>query len=274
MPTLNQLKKMVRRGAAAVLTVPPVRWLFENICRFYGEFRVDRVSRLVCASPGDFYTILYSGTALNIRGEFLPNDAAALEALVQGAAQDRMMIAELGAWKGLSTAILAKAVAGRQGRVFAIDHWLGSEGVAHHVVARQTDIFAIFKRNLMSLGLWSSVSPLVMDSQTAAAIFADGVLDLIFIDADHRYENFKQDISAWLPKLKPGGILCGHDCEGYYSRFPDDVRAQIDQHLTEDYLPGLGHPGVMRGLHDWFDDQHSICPNSTIWYHVKSSADR
>jgi uncharacterized Rossmann fold enzyme len=39
----------------------------------------------------------------------------------------------------------------------------------------------------------------------------DGSLDFVFIDADHSYRGCKDDIEAWLPKLKPRGLICGHD---------------------------------------------------------------
>lgn len=39
----------------------------------------------------------------------------------------------------------------------------------------------------------------------------DNSLDFVFIDACHEYECVYQDILAWAPKLKAGGLLCGHD---------------------------------------------------------------
>ena len=59
------------------------------------------------------------------------------------------------------------------------------------------------------------------DSADSADRIADASLDFVFIDADHSYEGVKRDISAWLPKVKKGGYICGHD----YPRYPGVVRA-------------------------------------------------
>lgn len=36
-------------------------------------------------------------------------------------------------------------------------------------------------------------------------------LDLVYIDAIHDEFNVTRDIESWLPKIRVGGILCGHD---------------------------------------------------------------
>jgi len=41
--------------------------------------------------------------------------------------------------------------------------------------------------------------------------YADASLDWVFIDADHAYESVRKDIDAWLPKVRTGGIIAGHD---------------------------------------------------------------
>lgn len=48
-------------------------------------------------------------------------------------------------------------------------------------------------------------------SVEASKDFKDGSLDFVYIDADHSYEAVKQDIDVWLPKVKVGGVLGGHD---------------------------------------------------------------
>jgi len=53
---------------------------------------------------------------------------------------------------------------------------------------------------------------LIRDRSVAAAkTFPDRFFDLVFIDADHAEEAVMADIAAWYPKVRPGGILCGHD---------------------------------------------------------------
>lgn len=39
----------------------------------------------------------------------------------------------------------------------------------------------------------------------------DQSLDFIYIDGDHSYEAVKKDIVAWIPKVKIGGVISGHD---------------------------------------------------------------
>ena len=50
-------------------------------------------------------------------------------------------------------------------------------------------------------------------STEGAASVSDGSLDFVFLDAGHGYEDCRDDIAAWLPKLKPGGLICGHDID-------------------------------------------------------------
>lgn len=50
-----------------------------------------------------------------------------------------------------------------------------------------------------------------MSSGAASYLYENGSLDFVFIDANHEYSAIAADIDAWLPKVKKGGIIAGHD---------------------------------------------------------------
>jgi len=49
------------------------------------------------------------------------------------------------------------------------------------------------------------------DSAKAAKWHQDESIDFVFIDADHSGKAVTRDINAWLPKIKYGGVIAGHD---------------------------------------------------------------
>lgn len=54
-----------------------------------------------------------------------------------------------------------------------------------------------------------------MFSAEAAQTIPDGSLEWAYIDANHSYKFATADIAAWLPKVRSGGVLAGHD---FYER--------------------------------------------------------
>jgi hypothetical protein len=66
-------------------------------------------------------------------------------------------------------------------------------------------------------------------SQVAAQEVADASLDLVFIDADHSYEGVRDDIAAWLPKIRAGGWIGGHDYRNPDPRFRFGVDRAVDE---------------------------------------------
>lgn len=65
-------------------------------------------------------------------------------------------------------------------------------------------------------------------SYNVVDIFKDNSIDFIYIDAEHTYESVKRDLDLYLPKLKKGGIIGGHD---YHEVWPGVCKA-IDEQLT------------------------------------------
>ena len=51
------------------------------------------------------------------------------------------------------------------------------------------------------------------ESAEIARQVPDSTLDWVFIDADHTAQGVMSDLEAWWPKVKPGGLVSGHDLD-------------------------------------------------------------
>lgn len=77
------------------------------------------------------------------------------------------------------------------------------------------------------------------DSVIAADRYEPESVDFVFIDADHSEAAVKRDIAAWLPKVRPGGVLAGHDIDFR------DVRAAVLSFFPEDRVRVVGRCWVV-----------------------------
>jgi len=71
-------------------------------------------------------------------------------------------------------------------------------------------------------------------SDDVAKGFDDGSLDLVFIDADHSEAGVLSDLEAWVPKVRPGGIVAGHD---YAARHHPGVKAAVERFFRDHRHP-------------------------------------
>jgi len=72
---------------------------------------------------------------------------------------------------------------------------------------------------------WNRIDLLHMSTVQAAEKLSNTQFDLVFIDADHSYNGVATDIQMWLPKVRSGGIVAGHD---YSTKWPSVQRAVAD----------------------------------------------
>jgi len=153
-----------------------------------------------------------------------PQDNAAVYDLVKMLSREAdgcPTLVEVGAWAGATTRILACFY----GRVFAVDHWAGSEGDRMKELAEeygQVQAYSTFLANMGDL-MYRKVFPLAGPSAFYAKNWPAHVpIDMVFIDAEHTHEAALQDITLWSPHVRPGGIISGHD---YCDVFPGVIRA-------------------------------------------------
>lgn len=120
---------------------------------------------------------------------------------------------EVGVWKGKSVAYMAVEIinSGKKIKFECIDNWEYVDGLQYDIEKSffGDDIYKEFMNNIRPVS--HIVNPIKSISWEAASLYDDKSLDFIFIDAAHDYDSVKKDIIAWLPKIKSGGILAGHD---------------------------------------------------------------
>jgi hypothetical protein len=57
----------------------------------------------------------------------------------------------------------------------------------------------------------------------------DGLADFVYIDANHNYDAVKQDLALWMPKIRAGGIIGGHDFSPEFPGVRQAVQELADQ---------------------------------------------
>jgi glycosyltransferase involved in cell wall biosynthesis len=141
-------------------------------------------------------------------------------------------VVELGSWQGRSTHAL---LSGCQGTVYSIDHWdpnyIGIPDLNERIIA---DNWKAFCENLKH---FTNLQIIKMPSVKAATGFRDKSVEMVFVDADHKYESVIADVTSWLPKATK--MICGHDYD------PDR------------------HPGVVKAVDEVFGKVGHI---DTIWF--------
>lgn len=120
------------------------------------------------------------------------------------------VVIDVGSWMGNSARHFAAKIP-ENGKVYAVDHWLGSE-------EQQGDpyipiLYEQFLSNAIHAGLADKIVPIrTWSIEAARYLNLMGVKpDLVYIDASHDTESVLADLRAWYPFVKGHGILCGDD---------------------------------------------------------------
>ena len=115
---------------------------------------------------------------------------------------------------GRSTAFLAVELvnSGKSFTLDVVDHWRGSVGQQLLPAGvNPEDLCAAFLGNMRKGGVLDRMTVKSMPSAVAADTYPGGSCDLGCLDASHDEASVSADIKSWLPKVKPGGLLAGHD---------------------------------------------------------------
>jgi hypothetical protein len=132
-------------------------------------------------------------------------------------------------------------------RLISIDPWLEDEpdsyvDSANVAQSRHEEFYAETQARLQPFGARSEIWR--MTSLEAAERVADGSLDFAYIDARHDYESVLEDLHAWFPKVRPGGLLTGHDyATGTFKQGEFGVKRAVDEFFAERGIPVFATQG-------------------------------
>ncbi len=159
-------------------------------------------------------------------------------------ARDDSVLVEVGVAFGRSLAHLARRLidSGKKSTLYGIDLWRQDDATwpTHPKFARSPGGFHAFCADMVQHAPeeLERSSILRLSSLDAAKLVGQmGGADFVFIDAHHAYPSVRADIDAWLPIMRSGGVIAGHD-------------------HTEH------HPGVIRAVRESFGDTYRVRGNS------------
>jgi cephalosporin hydroxylase len=115
-----------------------------------------------------------------------------LKKLIEENLSENSVVCEVGSYEGVSSELFANMCR----LVFCVDTFceVGYEEVFNNVSLHYPNMIKIKQT-----------------SADAAKMSSQFSFDFVYIDAGHTYEEVKADIESWLPRVKIGGYIGGHD---------------------------------------------------------------
>jgi SAM-dependent methyltransferase len=160
-------------------------------------------------------------------------------------------VVEVGCFMGRSTCYIAELIkkSNKDVKFYAIDTFDGSQTEQCHIdistqlTANNSSFLQEYEKHLDYCKVSQYVQTIRGTSLNSCNEFDDSSIDIIYVDASHEYSDVLADITAWYPKLKQNGIICGDD----YNHFP----------------------GVSKAVHEYFGDS-VIVHSSGVWQYTKN----
>lgn len=153
--------------------------------------------------------------------------------------------AEIGVCKGRYSKWLCHKMRRNKPKLFLIDPYKSYKEYSEYL--EQSHMDALYEEAQVRLAKYNCefVKKMSMD---AVKDFNDNSLDFVYIDANHDFQFVVNDIAEWSKKVKPGGIVSGHD----YSNYMREVRLAVDGWVAA------------RKIKPWFITEKHSC-----WFYVK-----
>ena len=114
---------------------------------------------------------------------------------------------EIGSYQGESTTLFAHMFNPKE--LYAVDPFLN--GYDEFDGSSTGDFTNVIHNFNLRINQFSCIKHIKTLSYEAVDQFENDSLDFVYIDGDHTYEGVNKDITMYLPKIKVGGFIAGHD---------------------------------------------------------------
>ena len=139
------------------------------------------------------------------------------------------IMAEIGSYAGESAKIFLDS--GNVRLLFCVDPWMqGYDEMDAASQSNMSEVENVFDSNLSKYNNYVKVKKTSLE---AASMFPDHFFDLVYIDGNHKYEAVLEDLKIWIPKIKPGGWVTGHDFYPPYSSPSHPVTKAVLDYFRE-----------------------------------------
>lgn len=121
---------------------------------------------------------------------------------------------EIGSWKGRSTVAICEGLRAVEGATLtAVDTFRGDaqNELMHLWYGEDLAADEVYRSFREQTAGYDFLKVRRVMSAEASREIEDASLDWVFIDAEHTFEHVLDDLERWLPKVKPGGLVSGHD---------------------------------------------------------------
>jgi cephalosporin hydroxylase len=118
---------------------------------------------------------------------------------------NRKVLVEIGSYSGESTVIFSDFFE----KIYAIDPWQNnySEGDIASTIQDFKEIENLFDKRIYG----KNIIKIKSKGEDSLGLFDEKSIDVVYIDGNHEVKNVVSDIKNWIPKIKTGGYIAGHD---------------------------------------------------------------
>jgi hypothetical protein len=140
---------------------------------------------------------------------------------------------EVGAAFGNYSRIILSKWKGK--RLFMVDPWKKQDPNIYKEDTNKNTDFERWYQQCQELAASDPRATLIRKlSVDASRDFSDGQFDFVYLDGNHSYSAVLDDMDAWWPKVKQGGMFCGHDFYDWTTPpYWNEVKSAVTRWHTE-----------------------------------------